>query len=42
MRYSQFLLAPEYSKAYGVKQLVRTSGFVGLAVADLIQPGVTF
>ena len=42
MRYCQFLLVPANSKAYGVKHLVRTSGFVGLAVADLIQPGATF
>jgi hypothetical protein len=41
-RYCQFLLVPANSRAYGVKQLVRTSGFVGLAVADLLQPGVTF
>jgi hypothetical protein len=41
-RYCQFLLTPANSRAYGVKQLVRTSGFVGLAVADLLQPGVTF
>jgi hypothetical protein len=40
-KYCRFLLRPENSEAYGVKQLVRTSGFVGLVVADLIQPGAT-
>ena len=37
-----FLLNPETSAAYGVKELVRTSGFVGLALADLLQPDCTF
>ncbi len=37
-----FLLDPETSAAYGVKELVRTSGFVGLALADLLQPDCTF
>ena len=41
-KYCQFLLRPANSKAYGVKQLVRTTGFVGLAVTELIQPGVAF
>jgi hypothetical protein len=41
-KYCHFLLLPANTKAYGVKQLVRTSGFVGLTVADLIEPRVTF
>lgn len=41
-QYCRFLLNPENSKAYGVKELVRTTGFVGLVVADLLKPGVTF
>ncbi len=40
--YCEFLLNPENSAAYGVKELVRTSGFVGLALADLLQPNCTF
>ncbi|HOF38450.1 MAG TPA: hypothetical protein PLD73_00125 [Candidatus Hydrogenedentes bacterium] len=40
--YCAFLLNPENSAAYGIKELVRTSGFVGLAVADLLQPHCTF
>lgn len=40
--YCRFLLDPEHSKAYGVKSLLRTSGFVGLTVADIIAPGSTF
>jgi hypothetical protein len=41
-RYCAYLLDPENSRAYGVKELVRTSGFVGLAVADILQPDCTF
>lgn len=41
-RYCAYLLDPANSKAYGVKELVRTSGFVGLAVADILQPHCTF
>jgi len=41
-RYCRFLLNPDNSKQYGVKSLVRTTGFVGLVVADLIEPLVTF
>ena len=41
-RYCYFLLDPENSRAYGVKELVRTTGFVGLAVAGLIKPESTF
>jgi hypothetical protein len=38
-KYCRFLLNPENSAQYGVKQLTRTSGFVGLVVADIIQAG---
>jgi len=41
-RYCNFLLKPENSKAYGVKELVRTSGFVGLALGDILKPNCTF
>jgi len=41
-KYCQCLLVPANSQRYGVKQLVRTTGFVGLVVADLLEPGVTF
>jgi len=41
-RYCDFLLKPGNSKAYGVKELVRTSGFVGLTVADILEPDSTF
>ncbi|MBM3887508.1 MAG: hypothetical protein FJ388_00110 [Verrucomicrobia bacterium] len=41
-RYCRFVLNPDHSKPYGVKTLVRTTGFVGLAVAELIEPLVTF
>jgi hypothetical protein len=41
-RYCRFLLNPDNSKQYGVKSLVRTTGFVGLVVADLIEPLITF
>jgi hypothetical protein len=41
-KYCRFLLKPGNSKAYGVKELVRTSGFVGLAVAEVVLPGSTF
>ena len=40
--YCAFLLEPENSKAYGIKELVRTSGFAGLALADILQPDCTF
>jgi hypothetical protein len=36
-----FLFVPRLSLLYGVKDLVRPTGFVGLAVADFIEPGVT-
>ena len=41
-RYCRFLLNPKNSKAYGVKELVRTTGFVGLTVAEIVAPGSTF
>jgi hypothetical protein len=41
-KYCRFLLNPENSKKYGVKELIRTTGFVGLAVADVIQAGSIF
>ena len=40
--YCQCLLVPANSQRYGVRQLVRTTGFVGLAVAELLAPGATF
>ncbi|MBN1491853.1 MAG: hypothetical protein JXA69_18220, partial [Phycisphaerae bacterium] len=41
-KYCRFLLDPANSKAYGVKELVRTTGFVGLVVADLLKANCTF
>ncbi len=41
-RYCAFLLKEENSKAYGVNELVRTTGFVGLATADILKPDCTF
>jgi hypothetical protein len=41
-KYCRFLLDPASSQQYGIKSLVRTTGFVGLAVAELLEPGVTF
>lgn len=41
-RYCRFLLDPSNSKAYGIKELVRTTGFVGLTVAEIISQGSTF
>jgi hypothetical protein len=41
-RYHAFLLNRTNSKAYGVLELTRTTGFVALEVADAIQYGVTF
>ena len=38
-KYCAFLLEPENSEAYGVRNLVRTTGFVGLTIAELLQPG---
>ena len=41
-KYCRFLLDPTNSEKYGVKELVRTTGFVGLTVAELLEPGSTF
>ena len=41
-KYCRFLLDPTNSEQYGVKQLVRTTGFVGLTVSELLAPGSTF
>ena len=41
-KYCRFLLNPENSSQYGVKQLIRTTGFVGLVVADIIQAGSSY
>jgi len=41
-RYCRFLLDPEKSRAYGIKELVRTTGFTGLAVAEVLAQGSTF
>lgn len=41
-RYVRFLLDPANSRAYGVKELVRTTGFVGLTVAEILKDGCTF
>ncbi len=41
-RYCGFLLDPEKSRTYGVKKLVRTTGFAGLTVAEVLLPGSTY
>jgi len=41
-KYCRFLLNPKNSKAYGVKTLLRTSGFVGLALAEIVSDKSTF
>jgi hypothetical protein len=41
-KYCRFLLNPENSSKYGVKELIRTTGFVGLVVADILQPGSVY
>ena len=41
-KYAAFLLDPANSKKYGVKFVPNTSGFVGIAVADMISYGITF
>ncbi len=41
-KYCRFLLEPESSEAYGVKSLVRTTGFVGLTVAELLEPELIY
>ncbi|OGD18643.1 MAG: hypothetical protein A2W03_08600 [Candidatus Aminicenantes bacterium RBG_16_63_16] len=42
LNYCLFLLDPEKSLAYGIKKLVRTTGFAGLTVAEILQPGSTY
>jgi hypothetical protein len=41
-KYVAFLLDPANSRTHGVKELVRTTGFVGLAIAEVLRPGITF
>jgi len=41
-KYCRYLLDPEKSKAYGIKEIIRTTGFTGLAIAEVIAPGSTF
>lgn len=41
-RYCGFLLDPEKAKTYGIKKLVRTTGFAGLTVGEVLQPGSTY
>jgi len=37
-----FFLNPENSDKFGVKQLPITTGFVGLGMAEILEPGVTY
>lgn len=37
-----YFLNPENSKAFGVKELPITTGFVGLGIAEVIEPGITY
>lgn len=41
-RYVAFLLEPRNAAAYGVKSLVRTTGFAGLSVVEILAPGCTY
>jgi hypothetical protein len=41
-KYCQFLLDPVNQSAYEYKRLLTTTGFVGLALANLLKPNVTF
>lgn len=41
-KYCRFLLDPTRSQEYGIKSLVRTTGFVGLVLAELLEAGITF
>jgi hypothetical protein len=41
-KYANFLLEPKNSANFGVNIVSLPTGFVGLAIADLIQPWVTF
>jgi hypothetical protein len=40
--YCLYLLEPENSTAYGVKELVRTTGFVGITISEVLEPNSTF
>lgn len=42
LNYCLFLLDQEKSNSYGIKKLVRTTGFAGLTVAEILQPGSTY
>jgi hypothetical protein len=41
-KYCRFLLDPANQEAYGYKRLFRTTGFIGLVLANLLKPNVTF
>jgi hypothetical protein len=41
-KYFAYMLVPENSKSYGIKELVRTTGFLGLAVSEILEPDSTF
>ena len=41
-QYCRFLLNPVNQKVYGMNRLVRTTSFIGLVLADLLSPEVTF
>jgi hypothetical protein len=41
-KYCRFLLHPANREPYGVKRLVRTTSFVGMVAAELIEPGAAF
>jgi hypothetical protein len=41
-KYCRYLLDPANSRAYGAKELVRTTGFIGLALSEIVEPGSTF
>lgn len=42
IKYCQFLLDPDKSAAYGIKKLVRTTGFAGLTIAEILLPASTY
>jgi hypothetical protein len=37
-----YFLQPEKAAAFGVKELPITTGFVGLGIAEVLQPGITY
>ena len=41
-KYAAFLLDPKNADAYGLKTLVRTTGFAGLSVAEILLAGSTY